>query len=93
MVKRIVTLLAMSIMLSGCFMAPLAFIGPVTSGFTTASIIQSTITTSAGYMVKKSTGKSITEHVLDSMKIEDFQHSFVPKNIKNKLIYPNNTTK
>ena len=93
MVKRIVTLIAMSIMLSGCFMAPLAFIGPVTSGFSTASLIQTTITTSAGYMVKKGTGKSITEHVLDSMNIEDFQHSFAPKNIKNKLIYPNNKNK
>ena len=93
MVKRIVTLLAMSIMLSGCFIAPLAFIGPVTSGFSTASLIQTTITTSAGYVVKKSTGKTITEHVLDSMKVEDFQHSLVRKNIKNKLIYPKETTK
>ena len=93
MLKRIVTLLAMSIMLSGCFMAPMAFIGPITSGFSTASIIQSTITTSAGYIVKKSTGKSITEHMLDSMKKENFKHSFSSENIKNKLIYPNNKNK
>ena len=92
-VKRIVTLLTMSIMLSGCFMAPMAFIGPVTSGFSTASLIQSTITTSAGYMVKKSTGKSLTEHVFDSIDIEDLQHGFAPKNIKNKLIHPNNKNK
>lgn len=92
-IRRIVALLAMSVMLSGCFIAPMAFLGPATSGFTTASIIQSTITTSAGYMVKKSTGKSITEHVLDSIQIEDYQHSFVPKNIKNKLIYSDNKNK
>ena len=52
-------------------MAPMALIGPAASGFSTASIIQSGITTGAGYVVKKSTGKSITEHAISALN-EDF---------------------
>ena len=46
-------------------MAPLALIGPVTSGYSTASLIQAGVTTGANYMVKKSTGKTIGEHAID----------------------------
>ena len=86
MVKRIVTLLAMSIMLSGCFIAPMAFIGPVTSGFTTASIIQSTITTSAGYMVKKSTGKTIGQHAFDALSQDVLKQTYFPTQEEASLI-------
>jgi len=61
-------------------MAPIAFIGPVTSGFSTASIIQSTITTSTNYIVKKNTGKTITEHALDKIYGKTvIQQSFMPQ--------------
>tara|TARA_B100000029_G_scaffold314517_1_gene306927 strand:+ start:2684 stop:2881 length:198 start_codon:yes stop_codon:yes gene_type:complete len=59
-------------------MAPLALIGPATSGFSTASIIQSGVSTGANYMVKKSTGKSITEHALDSINKEVYQQTYLP---------------
>ena len=49
-------------------MVPMALIGPATSGFTTASIIQSGLTTTASYMVKKSTGKTIGEHAFDAIE-------------------------
>ena len=65
--KRLLLIVAMGVALSGCFMAPLALIGPATSGFSTASLIQSGVTTSANYMVKKSTGKTIAEHALDAI--------------------------
>ena len=39
-------------------MAPLALIGPITSGYSTASLIQAGATTGANYMVKKSTGQN-----------------------------------
>ena len=62
-------------------MAPMALIGPATSGFSTASIIQSGITTGANYMVKKSTGKTITEHAITIIDREDvYQQTFVPTN-------------
>jgi len=65
---------------SGCFMAPIAFLGPAASGFSTASIIQSSVTTGANYMVKKSTGKTIAEHAFDIINKEVYQHSYLPNN-------------
>ena len=53
MIKRLLLIVAVGVSVSGCFMAPIAFIGPATSGFSTASIIQSSVTTGANYMVKK----------------------------------------
>ena len=64
MIKRLFLIVALSVTVSGCFMAPLALIGPASSGFSTASIIQSGVTTGANYMVKRSTGKTITEHAV-----------------------------
>ncbi len=61
------------VMLSGCYMVPMAFIGPAASNFTTASIVQSAVTNGAGYLVKKSTGKSISEHVLEVVNEETTQ--------------------
>ena len=64
-------------------MVPMAFIGPASSGFTTASIIQSGVSTGANYVVKKSTGKSISEHAISAIS-EDitkdiFQQTYLPK--------------
>ena len=59
MIKRLLVLAVMGLTVSGCFMAPMALIGPATSGFSTASIIQSGVTTGANYMVKQATGKTI----------------------------------
>ena len=62
-------------------MAPLALVGPATSGFSTASIIQSSISTGANYVVKQSTGRSITEHVMDVIELDTIKQSFSP-NVK-----------
>ena len=68
MFKRIIILVTLGVTLSGCFMAPMALIGPAASGFSTASIIQSGISSGANYMIKKSTGKTMSEHALDVIK-------------------------
>ena len=65
MFKRLLLIVTLGVTLSGCFMAPMALIGPAASGFSTASIVQSGVTAGAGYLVKKSTGKSLGEHALD----------------------------
>ena len=80
MLKRLLLIATAGVFLSGCFMAPMALIGPATSGFTTASLVQSGITTSATYMVKKSTGKSIGEHALDAINKEVLQQTYFPEN-------------
>ena len=79
MIKKTIIIVTMGVTLSGCFMAPLALIGPVTSGFSTASIIQAGVSSGASYMVKKSTGKTIGEHAYEILNKEILQQSYVPK--------------
>ena len=79
MIRRLLLIATLGVMLSGCFMAPLALIGPAASGFSTASIIQSGVTTGANYMVKKSTGKTITEHAIASLNKDIMQQTYMPK--------------
>ena len=79
MIKRLLVLTTLGVLLSGCFMVPMALIGPASSGFTTASLVQSGITTTASYMVKKSTGKSIAEHALSAINDDMLKQSYLPK--------------
>ena len=79
MIKRLLLIAVLGVTVSGCFMAPLAFIGPATSGFSTASIMQSGFTTGANYVVKKSTGKTIAEHMVVIINREaTYKQTFVP---------------
>ena len=83
MIKRLMLLITLGMLLTGCFMAPMALIGPATSGFTTASLVQSGISTGASYLVKKSTGKSIGEHAIGAINQGILQQSYMP-NTANK---------
>ena len=80
MIKKLVIIIGLGISLSGCFMAPLAFIGPAASGFSTASIVQSSASMGFNYAVKKKTGKTFSEHVIHSLAKDTIQQSFLPKN-------------
>ena len=90
MIKRLLVLTMLGVMLSGCFMVPMAFVGPAVSGFSTASITQSVITTGASYMVKKNTGKTITEHAYEAIggDISVIKQSYFPENNVTTLILP-----
>ena len=89
MIKRLFLLTTLGVLLSGCFMVPMAFVGPAVSGFSTASIAQSAVTTGASYMVKKSTGKTIAEHALDAVVGDVIeQQAYFPKNTATTLIVP-----
>ena len=90
MIKRLLLIAVLGVTLTGCFMAPLAFVGPVTSGFSTASLIQSGVSTGANYMVKKSTGKTISEHVMQSLKDDVIKQSYAPKNEPEKILKQSN---
>ena len=79
MIKRLVLIIVLGITVSGCFMAPLALIGPATSGYSTASLVQAGVSTGASYLVKKSTGKTIGEHALDVIGKDVFQQTYFPK--------------
>ena len=90
MIKRLLVLTTLGVMLSGCFMVPIAFVGPAVSGFSTASIAQSAVTTGASYMVKKSTGKTIAEHAYDTINPDIMKQSYMPEEKENvtTLILP-----
>ena len=77
MIKRVLLIGVLGVTVSGCFMVPMAFIGPAASGFSTASIIQSGVTTGANYVMKRSTGKTIAEHALAIINSKDiYQQTF-----------------
>ena len=80
MFRRLLLVAVLGVTVSGCFMAPMAFIGPAASGFSTASIIQSGVTTGANYMIQKTTGKTISQHALDVINKDVLQQTYVPKN-------------
>ena len=86
MIKRLFLVAALGVTVSGCFMAPLALIGPATSGFSTASIIQAGVSSGANYMVKKSTGKTIGEHAYNAISKETLQQSYFPQNINSPIV-------
>ena len=71
-------------------MVPMAFVGPAVSGFSTASIAQSALTTGASYIVKKNTGKTITEHAYEKLGGDTniIRQSYFPENNATKLILP-----
>ena len=80
MIKRLLLIIVLGVTVSGCFMVPVAFIGPAASGFSTASIIQSGGTTGANYMIKKSTGKTIAEHAIGTLNKDILQQTYFPTN-------------
>ena len=88
MIKRLLLVFALGVTLSGCFMAPLALIGPVTSGFTTASIVQSGVTSGASYIIKQTSGKSFSEHVMEAINKDVLQQAYFPENNTALLIAP-----
>jgi len=88
MIKRLLLVVTLGVMASGCFMAPLALIGPVTSGYSTASIIQAGVSTGANYLVKQSTGKSIGEHALDAINRDIMQQTYVPVDRTQLIVAP-----
>jgi len=90
MFKRLLLIATLGVAVSGCFMAPIAFIGPAASGFSTASIVQSGVTTGANYIVKKSTGKSFSEHAMDAINKDILQQTYLPlqSNRKSLIVAP-----
>jgi len=77
--KKILFVVVATLFLNGCFQV-LALVGPAATGVTTGNIYQSAISYSLGYGVKKTTGKTIIENVIDITK----DHKDKEKIVKNK---------
>ena len=91
--KKVIFVVITTVFLNGCFQV-LALVGPAASGVATGNIYQSAISYSLSYGVKKTTGKTIIENVIDmnkqsrtkekiaKVRNEDLINSFNPR------IYP-----
>ena len=84
MFKRLLVITTLGVMLSGCFMVPMAFVGPAVSGFSSGSIIQASL----GIAVKQSTGKSIAEHAFDALTNDKIKQTYFPENNAATLVEP-----
>ena len=65
--KKVIFIVVISLFLNGCFQV-IALLGPAASGVATGNIYQSAISYSLSYGVKKTTGKTIIENVIDMKK-------------------------
>ena len=65
--KKVIFVVVTTIFLNGCFQV-LALVGPAATGVASGNIYQSAISYSLSYGVKKSTGKTIIENVIDMNK-------------------------
>ena len=96
MIKRLLALSTLGVLLSGCFFVPLALVGPAVSGFSTASVMQSALTSGANYMVKKRTGKTISQHAFsayadsqqtfDTLTNDSLKQTYLPESSATSLI-------
>ena len=80
--KKVIFVVVTTLFLNGCFQI-LALVGPAASGVATGNIYQSAISYSLSYGVKKSTGKTILENVIEMNKNSKDNKKIV-KNVKNK---------
>ena len=62
--KKIIFVVVATLFLNGCFQV-IALVAPAASGVATGNIYQSAISYSFSYGVKKTTGKTIIENVID----------------------------
>ena len=89
--KKVIFVVIATVFLNGCFQV-LALVGPAATGVASGNIYQSAISYSLSYGVKKSTGKTIIENVIDlknksknrkkivkNERYEDLIHSFYPR--------------
>ena len=83
MISRLIALATLGTLLSGCYMVPMAFVGPAASGFSTASIMQAGV----GIAVKQTTGKSISEHALSALNNNVMKQSYLPSDNTIKLLF------
>ena len=65
--KKVIFVVVTTLFLNGCFQV-LALVGPAATGVASGNIYQSAISYSLSYGVKKSTGKTIIENVIDMSK-------------------------
>tara|TARA_B110000438_G_C15395899_1_gene471137 strand:+ start:28 stop:357 length:330 start_codon:yes stop_codon:yes gene_type:complete len=84
MIKRLLLLVTLGLTLSGCFMVPMALVGPATSNFSTASLMQSGISQTASFVLKQKTGKTIYEHAFATF--DSFASNYVINSLSENIL-------
>ena len=70
--RNLTSLLLLGLFLSGCYTNSLVYVGPAT-GVVQGRTVESLISTSVNYTVKRQTGKSPIEHVLTRQQIATYE--------------------
>ena len=65
--KKVIFVVIATVFLNGCFQV-LALVGPAATGVASGNIYQSAISYSLSYGVKKTTGKTVIENIIDLNK-------------------------
>ena len=70
--RNLTSLLLLGLFLSGCYTNSLVYVGPAT-GVVQGRTVESLISTSVNYTVKRQTGKTPIEHVLTKQQIATYE--------------------
>ena len=71
--RNLTILLLLGLFLSGCYTNSLVLVGPAATGVVQGRTVESLISTSINYTVKRQTGKSPIEHVLTRQQIATYE--------------------
>ena len=80
--KKVIFIVIATVFLNGCFQV-LALVGPAATGVASGNIYQSAISYSFSYGVKKTTGKTVIENIIDLSKYSKREEQ-IAKNKANK---------
>ena len=84
--KKVIFVVITTIFLNGCFQV-LALVAPAASGVATGNIYQSALSYSVSYGIKKTTGKTIIENVIDMHKQSNTREKIVKQVRDKKLVH------
>ena len=83
--KKVIFLVVATIFLNGCFQV-IAMVGPAATGVASGNVYQSAISYTLSYGVKKTTGKTIIENVIDLNKGSKSKEKIAKNKVNNKDI-------
>ena len=84
--KKVIFVVIATLFLNGCFQV-LALVAPAASGVATGNIYQSAISYSLSYGVRKTTGKTIIENIIDLNKQSKGKKKIVKNDNNEELIH------
>ena len=85
--KKVIFVVIATLFLNGCFQV-IAMVGPAATGVSSGNIYQSVVSYSVNYGIKKSTGKTIVENVIEINK-DGKSGKKVVKKVKEVNIFKN----